>query len=84
MAIVMRDQPTLATLLDRYRTQAIAEAVGAHPEVVLFWRRGQRVPVDPDRIEALADFMRMDARELFVIIARDKKRIRSGRDTVLA
>jgi transcriptional regulator with XRE-family HTH domain len=61
---------TLASLLQRYRADAIAQALGRSRSIAHAWRSGKYLP-DVAALPELALFLRMDLEELTRIVAAD-------------
>jgi len=58
----------LPGMLDRYRSQAVAESIGCSRQVVHAWKTGAALP-DVRVLPALAKFLGLDLAELTQIVA---------------
>jgi transcriptional regulator with XRE-family HTH domain len=60
---------SLPDLLAPYRTDAIVTACGVSRNAVAEWRGGRSVPRDAETLSALADLLKVDAKDLLDIVA---------------
>jgi transcriptional regulator with XRE-family HTH domain len=64
----MQTGHTLASLLEPYRSQAVADATGTSRQVAHSWRTGSNLP-DVRSLPRLASFLNLDLAELTRIVA---------------